>query len=217
MSKFIYLIFSLFILLFIHLYIYSSHIPFYYTLIFFNAGLRISDDVLESELRKIKSNQGGLTEDSTASSTMKNGQINENENADVKQSNHVTALALPLAASSSSSSSSSSSFSPIHTGNADTDTANTPPYHLKSTVSKPPSALHPLKALLYLKLLCVHPCLVISREKHGPYHDHLQVINVMFILLYIPFMIPPLLTPLLTPLHSPSDPFTPLHPPSHPF
>ena len=42
-------------------------------------------------------------------------------------------------------------------------------------ISKTTVTLHPLKALLYLKLLCVHPSLVISKEKHAPYYDHLQV------------------------------------------
>ena len=140
---------------------------------------------------------------------MKNGQINDNENEEKKESLQVNALALPIATSSSSSSSSSSPFSPIYTGNADTDTANIPLYNLYSTVSKPTSALHPLKALLYLKLLCVHPCLVISRDKHAPYHDHLQVSNAMFILLF-----------LLTCSHPFSSLLTPSHPlstPSHPL
>ena len=35
--------------------------------------------------------------------------------------------------------------------------------------------LHPLKALLYLKLLCVHPCLVTSQKDYPAYHEHLKV------------------------------------------
>lgn len=38
------------------------------------------------------------------------------------------------------------------------------------------SALHPLKALLFLKLLCVHPCLVTSQTLHKPYYNHLLVV-----------------------------------------
>lgn len=37
------------------------------------------------------------------------------------------------------------------------------------------SPLHPLKALLFLKLLCVHPCMVTSQTQHKPYYDHLLV------------------------------------------
>lgn len=55
------------------------------------------------------------------------------------------------------------------------DTANIPLYNSNMDISKTTVALHPLKALLYLKLLCVHPSLVISKEKHAPYYDHLQV------------------------------------------
>ena len=54
------------------------------------------------------------------------------------------------------------------------DTANIPLYNSNMDISKTTVALHPLKALLYLKLLCVHPSLVISKEKHAPYYDHLQ-------------------------------------------
>ena len=35
--------------------------------------------------------------------------------------------------------------------------------------------LHPLKSLLYLKLLCVHPCLVTSSIEYPAYHEHLKV------------------------------------------
>ena len=35
--------------------------------------------------------------------------------------------------------------------------------------------MNPLKALLYLKLLCVHPCLVTSQRDHPAYHNHLKV------------------------------------------
>ena len=40
--------------------------------------------------------------------------------------------------------------------------------------------MNPLKALLYLKLLCVHPCLVTSEKDYPVYHAHLKVRPTIF-------------------------------------
>ena len=40
--------------------------------------------------------------------------------------------------------------------------------------------MNPLKALLYLKLLCVHPCLVTSEKDYPVYHAHLKVRPIIF-------------------------------------
>ena len=138
-----------------------------YQLFFSIVGLKISDDVLESELRKIKSNQGGLPDTLPVSLASKHGQANENENK-----NEESKESLLMKTLSTSNATSTSIVSTHHTGSTDFDTANIPPYDLNINTT---NAMHPLKALLYLKLLCVHPCLVISKEKYAPYYEHLQV------------------------------------------
>ena len=56
-----------------------------------------------------------------------------------------------------------------------------------SGFSKIVKPLHPLKSLLYLKLLCVHPCLVTSSKEYPAYHEHLKVRTKIFFIFIIYF------------------------------
>ena len=124
--------------------------------LFYFLGLNISDDFLELELRKIKNGQ------SSNQSHMKNiqNEINEKEilihdesMKNVEINSHI--------------------FPKINLLNSNNFTRDS----VFSQIVKP---LHPLKSLLYLKLLCVHPCLVISSKEHPAYHKHLKVRTKIF-------------------------------------
>lgn len=126
-----------------------SIFTFSFSFSFIFVGLRISDDVLESELKRIK-NVESVPSSSTSVANMATD----------------TSYSSSLSSSSSSSSSSTSSMMFTH------PQMNAQIHPKNPGVNAP---LHPLKALLFLKLLCVHPCLVTSQVEHRPYYDHLLV------------------------------------------
>ena len=119
-------------------------------------GLNISDDFLEIELKKIKNGQ------SSNQSHMKNIQNEINEKEILIHDESMKNVEI-----------NSNIFPKINLLNSNNFTRDSG----FSQIVKP---LHPLKSLLYLKLLCVHPCLVISSKEHPAYHEHLKVRTKIF-------------------------------------
>ena len=113
----------------------------------------ISDDYLEAELKKIK-----------------NGQSNNQSN--IKNSSFHTEMnkeeILICDESMKKIENNSNAFPKINLLNSNNFIRDPG----SSQIMKP---LHPLKSLLYLKLLCVHPCLVTSSTEYPAYHEHLKV------------------------------------------
>lgn len=110
----------------------------------FQKGLRLSDDRLEPEIVRIKRKKCDLLDDIELAAHTKT-------NANAKQED--TQFPDLMAA-----------FRP--------QSGNRTGKKSAKEIEDAPLALHPLRALLYLKLLCVHPCLAVSSD-HTQYRQRL--------------------------------------------